>query len=68
MSTIFNTYVTPQMKEINHPSFLQEWKLNIDAAEYEKNMKANIYKPSEKNKINCVDNHKHWPASIKETI
>ena len=36
MSTIFNTYVTPQIKEINHPAFLQEWKLNIDAAEYEK--------------------------------
>ena len=49
MSTIFNTYVTPQIKEINHPEFLQEWKLNIDAAEYEKNMEANMYKPYEKN-------------------
>ena len=68
MSTIFNTYVTPQIKEINHLEFLQEWKLNIDAAEYEKNIKANMYKPSEKKKINLVDNHKHWPASIKETI
>ena len=27
-----------------------------------------MYKPSEKKKINRVDNHKHWPASIKETI
>ena len=68
MSTIFNTYVTPQIREINNPAFLQEWKLNIDAAEYENNMKANMYKPSEKKKINRVDNHKHWPASIKETI
>ena len=25
MSNIFNTYVTPQIKEINHPGFLQEW-------------------------------------------
>ena len=58
MSTIFNTYVTPQIKEINHPAFLQEWKLNIDAADYEKNMKANMYKPSEKKKINHVDDHK----------
>ena len=49
MSTIFNTFVLPQIKEINHPSFLQEWKLNIDAAEYEKNMEANMYKPYEKN-------------------
>ena len=30
-------------------------------------MKDNMYKPS-KNKFNRVDNHKHWPASIKETI
>ena len=49
MSTIFNTYVTPQNKEINNTEFLQEWKLNLDAAEYENNMKANMYKPSEKN-------------------
>ena len=48
MSNIFNTYVTPQIKEINHPVFLQEWKLNIDAAEYERNMEANMYKPSGK--------------------
>ena len=48
MSTIFNTYVTPQIKEINNPAFLQERKLNIDAEEYERNMAANMYKPSEK--------------------
>ena len=27
-----------------------------------------MYKPSEKKKINRVDDHKHWPASIKSTI
>ena len=47
---------------------LQEWKLNIDVAEYEKNMKANMYKPSEKKKIHCFDSGEHWPKSIKETI
>ena len=31
-------------------------------------MKASIYKPFEKKKINRVDNHKHWPAPIKKTI
>ena len=51
MSTIFDTYVTPQIKEISHPAFLQEWKLNIDAAEYERNMAADMYKPSEKRKL-----------------
>ena len=47
---------------------LQEWKLNLDAAEYENNMKAKIYKPSEKNKFNCVDSDEHWPTSIKNKI
>ena len=45
MITIFSTYVTPQIKEIHHPELLQEWKLNLDAAEYKKNMKANIREP-----------------------
>ena len=31
-------------------------------------MKANTYKPSEKKKIRRVDDHKHWPESIKDTI
>ena len=38
MYRLFRTYITPQIKEIYHPAILQEWKLNIDAAEYEKNM------------------------------
>ena len=66
MSRLFITYVTPQIKEINHPEIIQEWKLNIDAAEYEKNMaKTNI--PSDKNKINLQDYHDHLPVSIKST-
>ena len=36
MDRLFKTYITPQLKEIYHPEILQEWKLNIDAAEYEK--------------------------------
>ena len=38
MDRLFSTYVTPQIKKIYHPEIIQEWKLNIDAAEYEKNM------------------------------
>ena len=68
MITIFSTYVATQIKEIHHLPLLQEWKLNIDAEEYEKNMKANMYKPSEKNKIHRVDGDEHWPTSTKETI
>ena len=68
MITIFSKYVTPQIKEINHPALIQEWKLNLDATDYEKNMNANMYKPSGKRKFNCVDNQKHWPASMKDKI
>ena len=50
MRNIFSTYVTPKIKEINHPEILQEWKLNIDAEEYERNMAEN-YKPSKKRKL-----------------
>ena len=36
MDRLFKTYITPKLKEIYYPAILQEWKLNIDAAEYEK--------------------------------
>ena len=65
MITIFSTYVAPQIKEIHHPELLQEWKLNLDAAEYEKNMRSNKYKPSEKKKIHRVNSDEHWPTSKK---
>ena len=38
MDILFSTYITPQIKEIYHPAIIQEWKLNIDSAEYEKIM------------------------------
>ena len=38
MDRLFSTYITPQIKEIYHPEIIQELKLNIDAAEFEKNM------------------------------
>ena len=38
MDRLFSTYITPQINEIYHPAIIQEWKLNIDAAEYEHNM------------------------------
>ena len=59
MIIIFSAYVAQQIKEIHHPAFLQEWKLNLDSVEYENNMKANMYKPSVKNKFNCIDSDDH---------
>ena len=64
MIKIFSAYVAPKIREIHHPALLQEWKINLDAAEYEKNIKADMYKPSEKNKIDRVDSDEHWPKSI----
>ena len=52
---IFSAYVAQQIKKIHHPALLQEWNLNIDTAEYEKNIGANMYKPYEKKKIHRVD-------------
>ena len=48
---IFSAYVVPMLKYINNPALLQEWKLNLDAAAYEKNIDANLAKPSEKKKL-----------------
>ena len=47
---------------------LQEWRLNIDATEYKRNIYAILYKPSEKEKFNLHDSDDYWPTSIKETI
>ena len=67
MSRLFSKCVTPQIKEIYHPAIIQEWKLNIDAGEYKKNM-ARSHLPSHKKKINCIDYFGHWPASIKSIL
>ena len=45
---IFNAYVVPLLKDINHIELLQEWKLNLDAASYKRNTYANMSKPYDK--------------------
>ena len=45
---IFIAYVVTLLKDINHLALLQEWKLNLDAAAYEKNIDANLSKLSDK--------------------
>ena len=34
INNIFSTYVEPLLNDIHHTALLQEWKLNLDAAEY----------------------------------
>ena len=56
---IFSEYVEPLMKEINQLELLQEWKINLDVANYERNID---------NKFNRFDSDKFWPTSIKDRI
>ena len=65
---ILSAYAVPLIKEINHPSLIQEWRLKIDAEYYKRNIDANLYKPSEKKKFNRRDSDDYWSTPIKETI
>ena len=56
MDRLFSTYVTPQIKEIYHPAIIQEWRLNIDAAEYEKIWLYHMYPLL---KTICIDEFEH---------
>ena len=47
---IFSTHVETLLNYVNHPAFLQEWKLNIDAPAYDF-FYANVNRPSDKNKL-----------------
>ena len=48
---IFSSYVVPLLKDINHPALLQEWKVNLDSAAYEKIMILMCLKLLIKNKL-----------------
>ena len=63
MDRLFSTYITLQIKESYHPETIQEWMLNIDAAEYENNMTL-THVPYTKKIINRKDEFKHWPESM----
>ena len=39
---IFSAYVVSLLKYINHPELIQEWKLNIDAEVYKRNIDSNL--------------------------
>ena len=48
---IFSKYVVPLLKYFNHPTLLQEWKINLDAEAYENNIDYNMSKTSYLKKI-----------------
>ena len=65
---IFSAYVVTLLKDINHSALLQEWKISIDAAEYEIDIDANMSKPSDKIEIDHRDSDLYCPTTIIYTI
>ena len=65
---IFSAYVVPLLKYINHTEFLQEWKLNLHAVAYERNIDATMTKPSQIKEINRHDSDLYRPTIIKDKI
>ena len=63
---IFSAYVVPLLKDTNHPTLLQEWKLNTNAAAYIYNIDANVSTPCDLIFFNCHDSDLYWPTSIKD--
>ena len=51
MYNIFSSNVYSFLNYINHCALIQEWKLNIDAPAYEKQIDANVNRPSDNNKF-----------------
>ena len=44
-------YLVPIMENLDYPALIEEWKQNIDAAAYEKNLYQDLKLPSIKKKI-----------------
>ena len=46
INNIFITYVEPLLDDINHPELVEEWKINIYAVAYDKQLDSKVNKPS----------------------
>ena len=56
------------MDDLGHTALIEEWKQNVDAADYEKNLNQDVKIPSIKKKIDRNDKTEYWTTSIKESI
>ena len=65
---IFSAYFVPLFKDINHPALLKYWKLNLDADAYERNIDANMSKPSDLKQIDRCDSNLYCATKIKDII
>ena len=56
------------MDDIDHPVLIEEWKQNLDAAAYGKNLHEDVKLPSRKKKIDRNNKTEFWTTSIKEGL
>ena len=68
MYEIFDEYHINLLKYIDHPTLIQEWKRNLDAAAYEKNANKYIKIPSKNKETDLHCSIDYWPTIIKEGI
>ena len=52
---IFIEYLVLIMDDLDHPALIEEWKQNLDAAAYEKNLNQYVKIPSVQKKIDRND-------------
>ena len=48
MYELFDEYHIPLLKDIDHPELIQQWRRNLDAAAYEKDLNKGIKIPPKK--------------------
>ena len=52
---LFLEYLVPVMDDLDHPTLIEEWKQNLDAAAYEKNTYKDVKLLSIKKKMDRND-------------
>ena len=65
---LFIEKLVPIMDYLYQPALIEEWKQNIDAADYEKNQNQYVKLPSIKKKNDCNYKTEYWPTSINESL
>ena len=56
------------MDDLDNPALIEEWKQNIDADAYGKNLNQDVKLPSIKKQIDHNDKTEYWPTRINESL
>ena len=64
---IFSSYVEPLLKDINHTTLLQKWKMNLNSAAYETKLILTCIKLIIL-KIDHYDSNFYWPTLIRDKM